>query len=200
MSLILPNSIFIHTPKTGGSWVSSVLAGWAVERLPKHIKCEDITDERPKFTFVRNPLTWYQSRWSSPSHRERISLGRRWGFDATPEEEGNFQLWVERVTSEFPGHLYRLYRSRTVCCDFVGKFEQLKTDLMLALKKYNEDLDPQKIENVPLNECDAKWLPLRRHTPTTIKLIQKSEARAFEEYGYNSDSNPIISKPTRLML
>lgn len=89
MAIILKNNeIFLHIPKTGGSWVSKVLKmqsltkayigchkhfDWAriesliipKSKLLRYIFFEifKIKEFHPSFCFVRHPLTWYESWW-----------------------------------------------------------------------------------------------------------------------------------------
>lgn len=86
-------TIFLHIPKTGGSWVEKSLITlglsqcalghkhadfervvyphnfreafrWTMDTLPRKLVGQPTFPERPRmFCFVRNPLTWYESWW-----------------------------------------------------------------------------------------------------------------------------------------
>lgn len=78
MALLIPNGVFIHVPKTGGTWVRAAIAAAGI---PHHesgpFEIEDhfgITDfrhsgradvlSRFSFGFVRHPVAWLKSRWA----------------------------------------------------------------------------------------------------------------------------------------
>ncbi|HXE81267.1 MAG TPA: sulfotransferase family 2 domain-containing protein [Vicinamibacterales bacterium] len=100
MAVILRSgAVFLHVPKTGGSWVNAVLADQGLIRTyvkPKHVSAcrfREYARHHPelyvyyclkhgprwhartrgtfRFFFVRHPLAWYESIWKYMS-------GRRW--------------------------------------------------------------------------------------------------------------------------
>lgn len=87
MAVILPNSVFIHIPKTGGTWITAALenAGLVVRHTginpqtghsTKHSSWRELmgyypkVKNRPTWGFVRNPIYWWQSFWSCPFNRK----------------------------------------------------------------------------------------------------------------------------------
>jgi len=56
--LITKNSIYLHLPKTGGTWVNHVLTPIAIEQRSHHIPT-DVVEHDNVFCFVRNPWDWY---------------------------------------------------------------------------------------------------------------------------------------------
>lgn len=100
MAVILRSgAVFLHAPKTGGSWVNAVLEDQGLVRTfvkPKHVSAyrfQEYARHHPelylyyslrhgprwhavtrgsfRFFFVRNPLSWYESIW-------RYMNGRGW--------------------------------------------------------------------------------------------------------------------------
>lgn len=98
MAAILPSgAVFLHVPKTGGSWVMAVLKDQNLLRTyvkPKHVSAyryreffrhhpelylyyclkhgplwHHATKDTFRFFFVRHPLSWYESLWTYMSGR-----------------------------------------------------------------------------------------------------------------------------------
>ncbi len=75
--LLPSNALFLHIPKTGGSWVEQALReiGVQIEQpatIPgvtfRHSLLSMFQERYPYvFTFVRHPLGWYESWWKYQS-------------------------------------------------------------------------------------------------------------------------------------
>jgi hypothetical protein len=78
MALLIPDGLFIHVPKTGGTWVRAAIAAAGIPNhesgpfeiedhygVPdfKHANRLDLLS-RFSFGFVRNPVAWLKSRWA----------------------------------------------------------------------------------------------------------------------------------------
>ncbi len=175
MALALKKSVFLHVQKTGGHWVNDCLVKCNLienptidhyNRIPKG--CKNFF----KFTFIRNPIDWYVSRWRCPHHR-----GRCWwnGIDsASPkfnDEKSNFNLntsdldaqnvdefndfnvWVKRILNcplvqkNNIGMASLHMQEKINLSNFVGKKENVKNDLIKALTLAGEVFDKEIIEN-----------------------------------------------------
>lgn len=73
MSLRMPNTCFVHIPRTGGMWMKKVAEnlGLIQEQLNGDIDSHYAYRELSKgwkelraFTFIRHPFLWVRSRWS----------------------------------------------------------------------------------------------------------------------------------------
>lgn len=74
MARLINNKIlFIHSAKTGGTFVRETINRYGIPNYevgPKHASYHDIIKAYPEyanlssFGYVRNPLTWYKSRWA----------------------------------------------------------------------------------------------------------------------------------------
>lgn len=206
MALQLPNSVFFHVPKTGGTWVRYAVARSGIEtneviKSMKHGKIEPIyafhakpsqvaCHGRFRFAFVRHPFSYYQSYWA---YRQILS---KWNdFDRTHMHR-DFSMFVRSVTNAFPlgwvSSIYRKYVGEVdhPLVDFVGKKESLIDDLITALRLAGEEFDEEAIRTAPKqNQASAldTWKPLCLLTPDLIDLLTEHEAWAMRKFGYQND-------------
>lgn len=76
--------VFVHMPKTGGTFVRKVMrehapAAWQMDELHEHVKAHETPASHahlPKFGFARNPLSWYVSWFHYFKHR--INTNKFW--------------------------------------------------------------------------------------------------------------------------
>jgi hypothetical protein len=169
MALILKNgALFLHIPKTGGTWVTKVLREGGLLRCSighRHANLDHLlapgwqglgrklewcwkrsrylrTHPRPfTFCFVRHPLDWYESFYlykNQPSlNWERdgdLDNFHRWHPNAVLNGLGEgkeFNEFVTAVMDRAPGYVSALFSHYTFRpCDFVGKQENLREDLV----------------------------------------------------------------------
>ena len=75
MALVLPRSLFVHVPKTGGTWVRAAIAAAGIDahesgppETHDHFGVFDLPADllagRFTFGFVRHPVDWLKSRWA----------------------------------------------------------------------------------------------------------------------------------------
>jgi hypothetical protein len=140
MPIILKNgSVFLHVPKTGGTWVASVLKdlGLIEKRVSvKHAtflcgkrelykmavsklsKSKEIQNPPFSFCFVRNPITWYES-WFNYMNLPNIQW-RTFGDEndirywhpsciLNKIDNTNFNSFVQSVNKKRPGYVTELY-------------------------------------------------------------------------------------------
>ena len=149
MALALSNSVYVHCPKTGGTWVRSVLqeTGVTFEMIGKHTHCRHIPKEHKdkfKFVFVRHPLTWYQSYFA-------YKTVQGWSDDHLDRHcrAPAFRQFLNKVLDVFPGYCSTVLAERYFNgADFVGRFERLRSDLVLALEQAGETYSKEIIETV----------------------------------------------------
>jgi hypothetical protein len=70
-TLITPRMLFLHLPKTGGSWATAAMLAAGVpavrpEALPFHATRRESSayGDRFTFAFVRHPLEYWRSYWA----------------------------------------------------------------------------------------------------------------------------------------
>lgn len=171
MAFILPKSVMIHTPKTGGLWMERALAaaGLKVSVLePKHSTFEEVMDH-PKvkarrgrvFTFVRHPLTWYPSHWVMRNEHgwHNITDTKVWsyawlGLWTIHDHYGrhtSFREYARVCTTMWGDHGWYqgLVQSFTRGLDMIGKQENLIDDLVNFLHHCGEEFDEDVLRNYP---------------------------------------------------
>lgn len=171
--IYLPNSglLFAHIPKTGGTWVRLALAVMGVEMVriapgvsshePNPRRYAPMPSQTIVFTFVRHPLSWYQSYWA-----DRYFRG--WGGDLVIAHDCagmGFNEFVLCCCQRYPGFYSRLVDRFVRDADIVGKTESLRDNLLRILKDAGEQFDESRLEW--LEEINAT-----RNSPLIQKLTE----------------------------
>lgn len=204
MALILPHSIFLHVPKTGGTWVRHLLLSLNIPHRETHrgdhdpgfgpidsihdIPIHDRSwyENTAKWCFVRHPLAWYRSyfayRQKYPWEPKAIELDKLC-------QSNNFQEFIEKAIRFYPGgYVCKLYNSFARRCDFVGKQEDLETYVMAFLKKTGDLSDtPTPAELVlpaPVNVGCCENLTFGEWQ---IDRIYEIDHEAYEKFNYHKE-------------
>ncbi len=180
MPLITPRLVFLHLPKTGGTWIRAALPRAGIQcRNVGQYNGHVIPRARAKrgrlvFTFVRETVSWYGSYWafktkrdgwgvrSDPGPRQHINT-----FDADCRAE-TFEEFICNVLELWPGHYTREYiEPFTAAADVVGRYEHLADDLVQILQRADEPFDeerlrlthPQRVTGRGIRFAGRLWLP-----------------------------------------
>ena len=185
--------VFLHVPKTGGTWAIQAMkaAGIELEKVGEgdHPTLDNIdVGERLSVAFVREPLAWYGSFWN---HRRRKFESPDIPLDEPHDPLDNwsdrsFPEFVEAVVHEAPGYLSHFYAhyvgSREEPVQFIGYFENLVDDLVRALNGAGETFDEDALRGFPL-------LNQTRGTPPCdddLRLsLMQAEHEAYERFYTN---------------
>jgi len=194
---VLPRSVFVHIPKTGGVWVRraiaqaglpTVEAGHApitagnMHNATRYINARD----RIQFAFVRHPLNWYASFWSF-----RMFSG--WSSLPAPLDacmSADFDRFIRNALRAFPqgwvGHLYRRYLGPTLDgAGFIGRTERLAEDLVHVLRLAGESFDEAKLRAVPqLNVSPIRPVYSRKLRQAVLCV----EREIIERFGYDAET------------
>ena len=172
MALILPKSIFIHIPKTGGTWVRRAIeASMGIEKDGSEIKISGIDhwgktahaklhhvkrelkeslEDRYLFSFVRKPLDLLKSFYISKVYPELVDFE---DYRETNDKKISFKEFVYGKDLSFATRLYIKYlrspKGIFPYADYIGRTENLKEDLIEALEMAGEDFDKDVIRNMP---------------------------------------------------
>jgi hypothetical protein len=156
-------------------------AGVEIEKLGDnhHPLLEELDlGDRFSFAFVREPLPWYGSIWNF--HRPYPIP------DWRPLNEWidlDFPDFLEAMIAHYPGYLSNFYELYTGPpedqIDFIGHYENLQDDLLLALKRAGQEFDEEELLALPpLNATTAMpECPLE----TRERLIA-AERKAYERH------------------
>jgi hypothetical protein len=207
MALILVDgSVFLHVPKTGGSFVTKALTDLGlVDRAfsKKHADVDRLLNKYRRnygqtspfiFCFVRNPLKWYESWWK---YNNNSRGWQKWGSSASGDAgwhpqnmlngcgDPDFPTFVRNVVRRRPGYVTELYgwydRPET---SFVGRNENLVLDLIHVLRSRNLAFDEPKLRamsavGVAPGQESITW-------PSDLRAeVMRLEAAAFARYGYD---------------
>ena len=227
MALLLKNgAVFLHIPKTGGTWVGSVLRELDLVRCPvSHFHADadrlflpgfkrgkiarpDLLRQRKKylntrtkpfmFSFVRHPLSWYESWFKYMSmavkswraHGAEIDLkGRTWHPNAALNELGSsdFNTFVRNVVRARPGYVTEMFGWYTKGADFVGKQENLADDLYRALDTMGLiEGDGAEIRGRSrVNASETPKIPIE-WDPALRREVERLEYAGIVRYGYEA--------------
>ena len=188
--LILQKAVFLHVPKTGGTWVREAIRAAGVSFEELLVEGDQHADlsycprlDTFKFAFVRHPLSLYQSYW-------RFKVANQWDslnpFDmdcAAP----SFNRFVENVLAKHPRWCSRMFEDYVGVADqeieFIGRFERLEADLTRALTLVGETFDEAAISRTP--PVNASVGPSPSWSPQLVSAIQHSERDAMTRFGYD---------------
>lgn len=209
MPLQLPNSIFYHFPKTGGTWVKNAFRQADIQRYslghrphsPEPLEVNEKFESARgmfSFVFIRNPCDWYKSFFCFRHLKKDWKPKDHKGFEPIDDcESENFGEFIENCTSRHPAWLTERFRPY-MDVDFIGKQENLVDDLVKALNAAGEFFDEELIRSVrPINQSASlpvsgttgnKYGDRAAWTPELRQLVYKSEKELFELYDYSQKS------------
>lgn len=204
------NSIFYHFPKTGGTWVSTILMDnlhgnrWFPTKVGsnKFSLCAEHTppdkvpgwfkDDKFSFGFVRNPITWYQSTFCY-----KVMFN---GWDDHDIEKScrsdDFNAFVNAVVDRYPegyiSTMYKIFYGENLSkVDYIGRFEKLRLGLINALSSCHELTDEIRkiiMESKPANQAFSvsdKYPKVNAvYNNTTLERVRKVENWAMEKFNY----------------
>ncbi|MFT5028006.1 MAG: hypothetical protein ACI9VS_000426 [Candidatus Binatia bacterium] len=173
---------------------SSLRAHFKIHRIKKAL-----TPKPFIFCFVRHPLAWYESWFNYMTQLKRN--WRSWGdendlFDWHPNADlngcgaSNFNQFMRNVIDKRPGYVTELFASYAKSpCDFVGKQESLREDLVKVLKRLSLKFDEDFIMNFqpfgvsPKLQEEIVWEPGLKEETLALEHI------ALLRYGYPLESD-----------
>lgn len=138
MSLRLPNSVFVHIPRTGGLWLAEVTSQLGIKRqqfkgdVDSHFTYQQLPDywrQFPGFSFVRHPYKWLRSRWSHCIEHNLVADYRNYGVHRLFDDcvRDTFEETVRTIIDVRPGIVGFTYRTMTlgISPDLIYRTEDL---------------------------------------------------------------------------
>ncbi len=214
MALLMPNSVFIHVPKTGGSWVRAAIQAAGVPAAETgpfdvHDHCGGFDLPGPllltrfSFGFVRHPVDWIKSRWAwavrsnleGKCKHEPAACGH-WISSCFSDQ---FSAFVERYLETCPGiateTMLRMSGWAPACggwnptpfaVSFIGRQETLQDDLVTALTRAGESFDQDAIARVSPKRVAAngEFAESCRLSTSLERRILRAEAALCNLFDY----------------
>tara|TARA_Y100000034_G_scaffold137016_1_gene218510 strand:+ start:2148 stop:2798 length:651 start_codon:yes stop_codon:yes gene_type:complete len=196
---------FIHNEKCGGTWVSELFKSSGLEFThigAKHAHAGMLRlDNLYAVTFVRHPLDWYRSYWAFRNgnnwkpFEEKSLWHPTWQVDRLCASS-DFNDYIEKCLKLQPRLLTHLYSLYTGCnsphknksVDFVGKLENLRTDLVTAIVLSGIDPKEKLIQKIktfpPKNQSNHERKNLALYDRKLMLSLAASERRIMETFGY----------------
>jgi hypothetical protein len=197
--------VFIHLPKTGGSFVRELLthyapAAWHVTLHDNHPTIRDIPathSDLPIFGLVRNPFDWYVSWYHYlKQHRSdpffnHISQQGKLDFKSTIRAAFEVDIGaMYGFPCEFSRSPFGCYMNYMFGNDLnrllLGKMETLRGDLRRILKTYDALTETlaQQIDSFPVVNV-SDHLPYRDYYDEALKaLISSRDREVLERFDY----------------
>jgi len=191
MALLLQHCRFLHTPKTGGTWVRAALKNSGIilaETETAHVEFDQCPG-RGLFTiaFVRHPWTWWKSYWL-------YKRSHGWGFENRFDlrcMDNQFERFMLKVLEKTPGHCTNVFQrfvgqhDRQV--DFVGAYENLVGDMVTALVLAGEPFDEQRLRHTKVRNAGDYAAFSTACSREICQRVLEAEHEAMARFNYGAE-------------
>ena len=186
--------IFIHIPKAAGTSVTRALFGCG----SRHVRYTEYESANPrkfhdyfKFSFVRNPWSRLHSAYSFLKHGGLNEMDRQWA-EANLCHYHDFDSFVrgwvnpENIRScvhFYPQHYFICDGALNIKMDYIGRFEQIDTDVAVVQKTLGMPVQPLSKVNV----TDKRNRALGIYTEETKDIVSRVYAQDIALFHYEFD-------------
>ena len=206
MAIATENSLLLHIPKTGGVFLKHAIdmagldyvdIGSQHEHFPRLLKMQprSFFENKLVYSFVRHPITWYQSRWT---FRVKHGWQPKHPLDYNCASN-DFQRFLTKALEFKPDgwctFLFDEYlKNEPDLIDFVGRTEHLVDDFLKVMKMANEKVDEDLVRSLPrandsqLGEYGSKYWA--KYSPELYRRVMAVEANVIQEYYYDMELDP----------
>jgi hypothetical protein len=144
MSIRLPNSCFVHIPRTGGLWLGRVIEELGIKHqtlkgdIDSHFRFNQLPDnwrELHSFSFVRHPFDWVRSRWSHALDIQAYDNYRHYGVHREFDEcvRPTLRETIEVILKDNPGIVSYTYSEMTRGVRTLLRTENIRNELYTFL-------------------------------------------------------------------
>lgn len=203
--ILHPKYIFLHVPKTGGTWVRMMLqlSGGIERELKGHNPYSKVTPkDRPAFCFVRNPWDWYISLYC---HYHQNLIQRRHEFRAPRLA---WRKHTHDLATVFGGSFEEMFMHldttlsetlKGICTKpypeakdpLVYRYEDGLSDQLILFLNHVGVSNTEKIESFSESRFNAsKETDKIIYTDRLIDIVRERDRGLIEQYGYK---RPIIT-------
>lgn len=182
--------VFVHIPRTGGTWVRELIRQHAPKQWraeislnPEHVGVREIELRgRFAFAFIRNPWDWHVSRlffW-----RQNLEPAR---FAALFQQHGTAFGEMLKALLDDGDTLDSRITNATSADVVFGRFEMLRQELERLLHEAGHELPPPMLEAIrssPPRNGVARASYRTFYNAELRDLVAKAEAHMIERFGY----------------
>lgn len=183
--IILKNSIYYDIPKTAGSWISEGLTRYKVGKFevgtshnPPDPKDKQFHGKKLSFTFIRHPVDWYKSYFTSRVDKSKEMAGDFYNFLIRMYDGG---LDIDGVkVLPCVTHWTNLtdYYQKFLVCDAVGRMEDLPGSLKHILTTFGEECPVELLQRPKVNTSTYHF----DVDPQSRKLIEEKESWIIDNF------------------
>lgn len=204
--------VFVHIPKTGGSFVRSVMqrhapSDWDIQTFDLHPSVKDIPASHqhlPRFAVVRNPFSWYvswfhykeQTRGTEDPFFDLVTEGGDLEFDEALRRAFVAREELAAGAGPYTQMLMELVGSGGSGCQF-GRMESLRGDLLEFLESavpaaaggvpaaMRAAIEQRPPHNTSAHEHFSSYYP-----PSLRTLVETRDRPVFDLFGYAWEEPP----------
>jgi len=208
------NDFFLHIPRTGGSWIQKALDAskirtflWNSRRpsqiamkhfLLGHIEYDSLAKLNRVFTFVRHPISYYESVWGwmmeSKGSRNNWRILKRYDWHphlaAINSFHPDFNAWLQSLLDKEPCWYTRLVEQYVgpqggEFCDYIGRTETLTSDFFRILEwlGYSEQVVKHRDEVEKLGRINPSIRKPEWETSLVERVVHEERRVVKRFYG-----------------